>query len=151
MEDEMNSTTASSTPRFWQRGDHEVSLGRLYAIRAMAVLGIYSLFQTVMRLVDHEPTERGMLIAIISGLWVMAFFFLRYPLKMLPIFLFEFVWKTLWLLFFGLPQWWSGVGSPRLAEDLFSIGFVGPVVFGLLIPWGYVWRHYIKAPAERWR
>lgn len=24
-------------------------------------------------------------------------------------------------------------------------------LFGLLIPWRHVWRHYVRAPAERWR
>ena len=33
-----------------------------------------------------------------AGLWVMSFIGLRHPLRMLPIFLFEFVWKTIWLL-----------------------------------------------------
>ena len=39
-------------------------------------------------------------------------------LQMLPIEVFEFVWKTLWLLRFGLPQWLAGVRTPRLSEDM---------------------------------
>ena len=74
----------------------------------------------------------------------------RYPLQMLPIFLFEFAWKTIWLLAFGLPQWLAGTGSPRLSVDLLEIGLF-PFVFALIIPWGYVWRHYVTAPADRWR
>lgn len=139
-----------AAPSIWRRGDQEVSLARLYVMRAMALLGVFGLFETVQTLVEHAPTERGMLKAMVSGLWVMALFTLRHPLKMVPIFLFEFVWKSLWLLFFGLPQWWTGVGSPRLGEDMFSIGAFS-IVFGLVIPWGYVWRHYIKEPSERWR
>jgi hypothetical protein len=84
-----------------------------------------------------------------AGLWVMSFFGLRYPLQMLPIFLFEFAWKTIWLLAFGLPQWMAGRADPQLSEDLWMIG-AGPILFGLIIPWGYVWRHYFKEPAERW-
>ena len=91
-----------------------------------------------------------MLKAMISGLWVMCFITLRYPLKMIPILLFELVWKMLWLIFFGLPQWWAGVGSPRLSEDLWSIGAF-PIVCMLVIPWGYVWSHYVREPADRWR
>jgi len=137
-------------PSFWQRGDQEVSLARLYVMRAVGLLGIYGLLPMVARLVDHSPTERGMLIAMVSGLWVMAFFVIRYPLKLVPLFLFEIIWKLLWLIFFGLPQWWTGVGSPRLGEDLWSIGAF-PLVCALVIPWGYVWRHYVKAPGDRWR
>ena len=146
----MSTIAASSSKSFWRRGEEEVSLARLYAIRAVALLGVYGLFTTVMTLIDHAPDERGMLKAMISGLWVMCLITIRYPLKMIPILLFELVWKLLWLIFFGIPQWWTGVGSPRLSEDLWSIGAF-PLVCVLVIPWGYVWRHYVKAPAERWR
>ena len=142
--------TDARAQTFWKRGAEEVSLARLYAIRAVALLGVCGLFTTVMTLVDHAPDERGMLKAMISGLWIMCLITIRYPLKMIPILLFELVWKLLWLFFFGIPQWWTGVGSPRLGEDLWSIGAF-PLVCVLVIPWGYVWRHYIKEPAERWR
>lgn len=140
----------SFVPSIWRRGDQEVSLVRLYVIRATALLGVYGLLPTIKRLLDHAPDERGMLTAMVSGLWVMALFTLRYPLKMVPLLLFEIVWKVLWLLFFCLPQWRAGVGSPRLAEDLWEIGAF-PVVLLVVIPWGYVWRHYIVGPSERWR
>jgi hypothetical protein len=139
-----------AAPSVWTRGDQEVSLARLYAMRAVGLLGIYGLLPTIGRLVDHSPTERGMLTAMVSGLWVMAFLIVRYPLKLVPLFLFEITWKLLWLIFFGLPQWWSGVGPPSLAQDLWSIGAF-PIVCALVIPWGYVWRHYVKAPGDRWR
>lgn len=141
---------AAASPGFWNRGDQEVSLARLYAIRAVALLGIWGLLPTVQTLIDHAADERGMLKALIGGLWVMCFITLRYPLKMVPILLFELVWKLIWLIFFGLPQWWTGVGSPRLAEDLWSIGAF-PIVCILVIPWGYVWRHYVKESGDRWR
>jgi hypothetical protein len=139
-----------TAPSLWRRGDEEVSLVRLYVMRAVALLGVWGLFETVQTLVDHDPMDRGVHKALISGLWVMAFFAFRYPLKMIPVLLFELVWKTLWLIFFGLPQWWSGAGSLRLAEDLWAIGAF-PIVCVLVIPWGYVWRHYLKAPGDRWR
>jgi hypothetical protein len=93
---------------------------------------------------------RGVQNALISGLWVMACFALRYPLMMVPILLFEMVWKTVWLLAFGLPQWRAGAGSPQLSEDLWSIGAF-PLVVALVIPWPYVWRNFVNTPAERWR
>jgi hypothetical protein len=128
----------------------EVSLARLYVMRAAGLLGIWGLFGTVQTLVDHAPMDRGVHKALISGLWVMAIFAFRYPLKMVPILLFEMVWKTVWLLAFGLPQYWSGAGSPRLGEDLWAIGAF-PIVCAIVIPWGYVWRHYVTAPGDRWR
>jgi hypothetical protein len=44
----------------------------------------------------------------------------------------------------------AGRVDPQLSKDLFDIGFFS-IVFGLIIPWGYVWRHYFKEPSERWR
>ena len=60
------------------------------------------------------------------------------------------MWKMTWLPAFGLPQWMAGSTSQRLNDDLIGIGN-GPILFGLISPWGYVWRHYVRAPAERWR
>ena len=144
----MASTLSPASPA--ETREHEVPLWRLYVLRAAGALGLYGLFQTVMRLFDHAPDERGMLTAMISGLWVMGLFVIRYPLQMLPIFLFEFVWKAIWALAFGLPQWIAGRVDPQLSKDLFDIGFFS-IVFGLIIPWDYVWRHYFKEPSERWR
>ena len=146
----MTAARASAFARFFRRGEEEVSLARLYVLRAVALLGLYALLPTIRRLFEHAPDERGMLTAMVSGLWVMALVTIRYPLKMVPVMLFEFTWKVVWLIFFGLPQWRSGAGSPRLSQDLWDIGLF-PFVLLLVIPWGYVWRHYVKAPSERWR
>jgi len=140
----------SASRSFWRRGDQEVSLARLYVMRAVALLAIWGLFEIVETLFVHSPMDRGVHKALIAALWLLAFLAFRYPLKMVPLLLFETVWKIIWLLAFGLPQWWSGVGLPRLSEDLWSIGAF-PIVCLLVIPWNYVWRHYVTAPAERWR
>jgi hypothetical protein len=147
----MASTVASPSPDAKGTRDSEVSLARLYLLRAMFLVWVVAgVFLALPPLIDPEPMARGMLPSMLVGLWVTGFFGLRYPLQMLPIFLFEFVWKTIWLIAFGLRQWMSGVASPRLGEDLLSIG-TGPVLFAIVIPWGYVYRHYIRQPAERWR
>jgi hypothetical protein len=147
----MASITASASPDPIQKRDGEVSLVRLYVLRANYFLWVAAgLFAALPPLFVHEPTARGMVDSMFGGLWVMGILGLRYPLQMLPIFLFEFAWKTIWLLAYGLPQWISGVGSPRVGEDLLSIGN-GPILFGLIIPWGYVYRRYVRQPSERWR
>ena len=147
----MASMADSASPSTTPRRDREVPLWRLYLLRAMfLVFTVGGFFVHPQWLLDPSPTNRGMILGFTGGLWVMSFLGLRYPLQMLPIFLLEFVFKTLWLLRFGLPQWMAGRDDPQLSEDLILIGG-GPILFGLIIPWGYVWRHYFKAPAERWR
>jgi len=148
----MASTAASASPGIWRRGEHEVSLVRLYLLRAMFLVFVVGgfLVHPQWLFADPDLTRRGMLDSMLVGLWIISSFGLRYPLQVLPIFIFEFIWKTVWLLAFGLPQWIAGRVDARLSEDLWMIG-LGPIVFGLIIPWGHVWRHYIKQPAERWR
>ncbi len=147
----MTATAETAAPVATPRHDHEVPLWRLYVLRALFLVFVIGGFLVHPRwMFSPDPTARGMIEGMTAGLWAMSFFGLRYPLQMLPIFLFEFVWKSIWLLGFGLPQWMSGGGSPRLDNDLLMIG-LGPLVFGLVIPWGYVWRHYIRKPSERWR
>ena len=148
---ELGEATLGQTLEAAHSQPHEVSLFRLYLLRAQfLIFAVAGIFLAVPTIFSHGPTDRGMVDSMFVGLWVMGLLGLRYPLQMLPIFLFEFVWKTVWLLAYGLPQWLSGTGSPRLSEDLISIGN-GPILFGLIIPWGYVWRHYVIKPAERWR
>lgn len=134
-----------------ERRDLEVPLWRLYLMRAITLVFIVGGFSNYLPgLIFPDPTGRGMTISMLGGLWVLAFLALRHPLLMVPIFLFEFVWKTIWLLSFGLPQWSAGRVDPQLSKDLFEIGFF-PFVFALIIPWRYFWRHYVKAPGDRWR
>ena len=153
----MASTAASDPPIAASGTDLEVSLARLYVLRA--AYAIFVLPALVMiplgsgplpKLVFHSATERGMINGIQAGLFAMCILGLRYPLKMLPILLFEFTWKAIWLLFYGLPHWLAGTGSPQLSLDLILIGG-GPILFGLVIPWSYVFRHYLRQPAGRWR
>jgi hypothetical protein len=138
-----------ATPAPW--ADPEVPPWRLHLLRAMfLVFFVGGFFVHPAWMLDPSPTARGMIQGMTAGLWIMSFLGLRHPLRMLPIFLFEFVWKTIWLLAFGLPQTLAGRADAQLSEDLILIGG-GPILFGLIIPWGHVWRRYLWAPAERWR
>jgi hypothetical protein len=124
---------------------------RLRFMRIIYVLLLPAGFFIVGRiLLNPLPMERGVFASMLIALFLLSFMVIRNPLKMLPVLLLEVVWKTIWLISFGLPQWLAGGGSPKLGEDLIGVG-LGPVFFAILIPWGYVWRRYIKQPAERWR
>lgn len=131
--------------------DCEVSLAWLYVLRTMyLVLVIGGGIAFLPQLIGHEPAARGVIPSMLAGMWVLACFGLRYPLQMLPILLFELVWKTIWLVDYGLPQWRAGVNTPVFKDDFKAIA-LGPLVFILVIPWGYVFRHYLKKPGARWR
>ena len=146
----MTSTAATVSLAAPAPVESEVSLARLYLLRAMyLVLVIGGGIMFLPQLIGHEPTARGVIPSMLGGLWVLACFGLRYPLQMLPILLFELAWKTIWLIDYGLPQWMAGVNTPQFKEDFKAIA-LGPVIFMLIIPWGYVIRHYLKKPGARW-
>ena len=146
----MTSTAVTVSPDTPAPAESEVSLARLYVLRAMyLVLVIGGGIAFLPQLFGHEPTARGVIPSMLAAMWLLACFGLRYPLQMLPILLFELAWKTIWLLDYGLPQRMAGVNTQVFKED-FKMIALGPVIFILVIPWGYVFRHYLKKPGARW-
>ena len=130
--------------------ESEVSLARLYAMRAMyLLLVIGGAIVSLPQLIGHEPTARGVIPSMLAGVWMLACFGLRYPLQMLPLLLFELVWKTIWLIDYGLPQRMAGVNTTQFTEDFKAIA-LGPLLLIPIIPWGYAFRHYLKKPGARW-
>jgi hypothetical protein len=141
-------TSSAPSPRITE---DTVTLVRLYVLRATYLLLVVGIGAMILPpLISHELTARGVIPSLIGGVGLLALLGLRYPLQMLPLLLFEFAWKTIWLFGFGLPQWSAGQLPPTFAEDVFNIGF-GVILMPLVIPWGYVWRHYVKAAGDRWR
>ena len=130
--------------------ENEVSLARLYVLRAMyLLLVIGGALVFLPQLIGHDPTARGVIPSMLAGVWVLACFGLRYPLQMLPILLFELAWKTIWLIDYGLPQWRAGVHTAQFTEDFQAIAL--GVILIPVIPWGYIYRRYLKQPGARWR
>lgn len=147
----MGSNAATpSTPAPLPPGS-DLSLRRLYILRAAyALIAFAQLSMTGPALFVHEPTARGVITSMIVGMCLVDLLGIKYPRQMLPMLLFEFAWKYVWILTFGLPQWLSGQQPSTFAEDFPAILF-GVVLMPFVIPWGFVWRHYVKAPGDRWR
>lgn len=147
----MTATAANACPPSDTPAGNVVSLLRLYILRAMYLLLVIGLGALIVpEIVSHTLTSRGVIASLLGAVWALAFLGLRYPLHMLPLLMFEFAWKLIWMFAYGLPQWSAGQLPPTFTEDFFNIAF-GVIVVPLVIPWGYVWRHYVKRPGERWR
>ena len=133
---------------------YEVSIVRLYVLRAMYLfvvvgLGIYlwpGIFDPAHHRALGEGQQSSCMLAAFSLLCLLG---LRYPLQMLPVLLWEAMWKTLWLLLVPFPQWRAGHVDPALQPAIFACSMV--ILVYLAIPWRYVFAHYVKASAERWR
>jgi hypothetical protein len=132
---------STSTSTFEER---EVSRFRLYLLRAAYLLLVVGLgLMIVPVLIQHEPMARGVIPSLLGGVWLLAIVGVFRPLQMLPLLMFELVWKTIWLCAFGLPQWSAGHVPETFAGDIKAIG-LGVILMPIVIPWGYVYRHYIK-------
>ena len=147
----MASTAASASPIHDRASTDEVSLVRLYVLRATYLLLVVGLGATIVpEILGHTPMSRGVIPSLLGALWALAFLGLRYPLQMLPLLMFEFAWKAIWLVAYGLPQRSAGQMPPTFADDFPAIA-LGVIVMPLVIPRSYVWRHYVKRPGARWR
>ena len=131
----------------------EVSLPRLYALRVgyliLAVgLGIY-IWPAVIHHTSESAIAHGVQIAMLAGLGLTAVLGLRYPVQMLPLLLFELIWKTIYLVAFALPLWSAHQITAAAAEDIKACLMV--VIFLPIIPWQYVFAHYILQHGDRWK
>jgi hypothetical protein len=132
---------------------HDVSLLRLYTLRLCylilaAGLGLV-IWPTVLHHSPAQAVAHGIQLSLFAGLGLTAVLGLRYPVRMIPLLLFELTWKAIYLLAFALPLWLAHQVTASVAADIQSVLVV--VIFIPLIPWGYVVRHYILQADDRWK
>lgn len=134
----------------------EVSTFRLYLLRAMYVFTVVGLAIVKLPALLHPASLSpgdSVILSVLGATALLAVLGIRYPIKMLPLLFFEFVWKSVWILVFGLPGLLSGRLDPNISfggtETLIAC-LVGVVLVPLAMPWGYVFRNYWKAPGDRW-
>ncbi len=131
----------------------EVSLIRLYTLRASYLVMAVGLGVTIWPVVLHHTNElaatKGVQAALLAGLGAMAALGLRYPVQMLPVLLFELVWKAIYLTAFALPLWSAHQINAAVAENIKACLMV--VIFIPLIPWRYVFAHYVLKHGDRWK
>ncbi len=133
--------------------DAAVPLWRLYALRAgylLLVVGLGSqVWPGILLRHDGWTLMGGVVQCMLGALSLLALLGLRYPLRMLPLLLFEIAWKVIWLAVVATPQWISG----RMDADTWSTATacLMVVIFPILIPWRHVWTAFAGAPGDRWR
>ena len=124
-----------------------VSTFRLWVLRATYLM--ITLFLTTQiwpALIRHSGEPMLMsnvarcLLAAMAPLVILGLF---YPLRMLPILFFELTWKAIWLVAFGYPLW-SGHHVDADTYETIKACAMGVVLFPIVIPWGYVFRAYVR-------
>jgi hypothetical protein len=131
----------------------EISLFRLYTLRISYFILAGGLGAFYWPSVIHHTSEfaisNGIPFALLAGLGLTAVLGFRYPVQMIPVLLFELTWKAVYLVGFGLPLWSAHQINDAAAADIKAVMMV--VVFIPLIPWRYVFAHYVVKPGDRWR
>jgi hypothetical protein len=102
-------------------------------------------------LVHHEAwgLAEGTVECLLVGMSVLALLGLRYPVRMLPVLLFEVTWKLIWLGMVALPLWVDGRLDGATREQTGKVLWVAIII--AVIPWHQVIRSWVIAPAEPWR
>ena len=132
---------------------NDVSLFRLYLLRAMYLLISVGLAVFVMPGFFHraKPWElhEGVIQCMLAAFWALSILGLRYPLQMLPVLLWELIWKSTWLIIVALPLWRANQMDEATTVMASSILWV--VIIPFVIPWGYVFKNYVQRSGDRWK
>lgn len=146
---ESAATDASAVSR---RAGDDIALWRLYVLRLLfAILGFAQGAIQIQAFLHHGhwTLSGGAVHSFLLALALMSLVGIRYPLAMLPLMLYELLWKMIWLSGFYLPLWLAGQVD---ADTRQSFSEIAPIVIIIpLLPWGYIFSHYVRKPGDRWR
>ncbi|HSU34095.1 MAG TPA: hypothetical protein VLJ88_00400 [Propionibacteriaceae bacterium] len=95
------------------------------------------------------PLMEGVVTCLLTAMSLLAFLGLRYPAQMLPILLFEVIWKVMWIAAIAVPHMIADDMNAATRAVLFNCSFV--VIIIAVIPWGYAWNRYARTPGNAWR
>ena len=120
---------------------------RLHLMRALFFLNFISLafdnWSIILFPEEQLTVLPGVAISFWAGFSLLNFIGIRFPLKMTPILLLQFLYKLAWIIGVYLPASRSGVLDESLSSFLW-ICVAGVVLNLLIIPWGYFYRAYLK-------
>ena len=131
----------------------EVSTLRLYLLRGTYLLIAVGLGSLIWPGIIHHAKPwghmQGVANAFMAALSALALVGVRYPLQMLPLLLFEFLWKAIWIVAIGLPLWVANELDPNNRQTLMDC-LPGIVLIPLVLPWRYVVTNYVNKAGDRW-
>ncbi|HEY4115486.1 MAG TPA: hypothetical protein VGM17_15625 [Rhizomicrobium sp.] len=147
------SMTASELgARSEDRNEPRVSLLRLYLLRAVYLLiavGQGSIQAPLLFHHGHWTLMSGVAHCFLAALAILSLVGVRYPLQMLPLLVYELLWKATWLLGIALPLWLAGQFDADTRQSFFEIAPI--VVLIPILPWRYLFANFAAKPGERWR
>jgi hypothetical protein len=145
--------TPAASNRSLRVDAEELPLWRLHAMRVgYAVMGVGLAVVKWPLVINYDqsfPLYEGIVAVLLTAMSLLAFLGLRYPVRLLPILIFESLWKVIWLGVVALPAVAAGHVDTAMSKVIVNSSLV--VIILAVVPWGYVWRHYVAAKGDRWR
>ncbi|MDQ0769355.1 hypothetical protein QF031_002104 [Pseudarthrobacter defluvii] len=112
----------------------------------LMAVGLIIVKWPLLRQAASMPVPDGVIVCLLTAMSLLALLGLRYPIGMLPILLFEVIWKKLWLGIVALPHLLANDMDTATADMLFSILFVVAIL--AVTPWDYIWKRYLLTPGD---
>lgn len=133
---------------------NDLSPFRLYLLRAMYLLiGVGLGSEIWPAIIRHAPVTgvmHGVARSLLGALSTFALVGVRYPVQMLPLLLFDLLWKSIWPLAIALPLWLAHQIDPDTADTVFAC-LMGVVLVPIALPWPYVFANCVRKPGDQWR
>lgn len=133
----------------------DMSLLRFNILRAMYLL-IFVMVPQLSWVKILDPSRNwlagdgwGFVVCMLGGFSLLCGLGLRHPLRMLPLLMWELVWKMIWMARIALPLWLAGKIDEDLVTNSFNLAFAALLL--VVIPWRHVWAQYVRSSAEPWR
>ena len=130
-----------------------MSLPRLYLLRfGYLLMGVGLVLTQWPLLLNHPqpwPLMEGVKTSMLVALSLLSFLGLRYPLKMVPILLFELGWKAIWVAVVVLPLWRADQLDSATLQVFYSCLVV--LIVAAVVPWRHVVRQYASQQGDPWR
>ena len=139
---ELDASTATATGT----GLSPWRLRLLRAVYLFVGLGLVIARWPLLPELHQAPRFEGTTVAMLAAMSILALVGAWRPLPMLPILVFESLWKVLWLVVVALPAALGSGLDPGQSETLVNCLFVLPVL--LVVPWSLVWNTYVRGPGR---
>ncbi|WP_104137833.1 hypothetical protein [Arthrobacter sp. ZGTC131] len=144
--------TSKPNPKTESRAAEDLSLLRLYLLRAGYLFMALGLAVTRWPLlIGHDASWAlmdGVVVCMLVAQSLLFFLGVRYPVKLIPVLLFEMTWKVIWLSTVALPLWLAGELNNATASVAINCSLV--VIVLLILPWPYLVRQYVTRRGDRW-
>ena len=148
----MNATSTEFTAGA-QQGVQDLPVWRLNAMRiGYALMGVGLALVKWPLVIGYDrslPLYEGIVAVLLTAMSLLAFLGLRYPVRLLPILLFESLWKAIWLAVVAVPAILADDVDAAMRQVIVNCT-VGVIVVAVT-PWRYVWRRYVTAAGDPWR